>query len=161
MEGWRALIRLATVTKEGTDDQAIPVQQVAAMGKTAKPVPVAMPYGLHANVPAGTPGILWRILGQRENRFFTPLSWRLRRKESPVGDVVFFQPQNPTTEIILRANGDIEIKSATKITLDAPAVEYTGTLTSTSTSVELRDHKHAQPNDGGGDAEADVLAPKN
>lgn len=176
-------VRLTIITLEGTDDGPLPVQQSKSQGVARPPMPLALPYGMFANVPADTPAYEFMVLHQSENRFLLPLSWRKRPKSSPPGDVGLFSPEHNTTEIRLKASGDMSITTdgnhveivngkmtvestgemvlkASKITLDGP-VEFTSTLTSTSTGIEHRDHKHDQGDDAGGDAQVDVGVPKN
>lgn len=139
MSGWRKILRLGITTRDADDDKALPVAQIKAMGRVARSTAIVHPYGLHVTLPKGTPGVLARWLGYRESRFFLPTSWRLRKKNSPVGDVVLYQPEKPANEIVLKRDGSIEISSDLKITvtskaeigLVAPDVIVTGDFTVT------------------------------
>lgn len=138
-DGWRKILRLGITTRDAEDDKALPLAQTKALGRTARPTAILQPYGLHVTLPKATPGVLARWLGYRESRFFLPTSWRLRKKDSPVGDVVLYQPEKPNNEIILRRDGSIEIRSdldikitsLTQVKLTAPDVIVDGDFTVT------------------------------
>lgn len=107
----RSLIRRATITLGGKDDLDVPIQQVSYLGKTAD-VEIITPYGVHANLPTNNDVLMtmWSVAGQEDFRVGMGYTPKLRPKETPVGEVIFYHPLTQS-RVQFKNNGDIEIDS--------------------------------------------------
>lgn len=103
----RNIIKLCRISKNGSDAQQFPVQQVEYLEKVGDSF-MAMPYGVHANIPEGFLGIL--LSANEQNRMVLPLSSKERIKSLASGEVVFFHPVTKS-KIHFKNNGDIDIET--------------------------------------------------
>lgn len=169
----RNLIKLCRFSKTESDSAQFPVQQVSYLDKAGDAL-VAMPYGSHANIPENALGALFQISEQEQNRAVLPISPGDRPHPIESGEVVYFHPATGT-KIHFKSSGDIDISTianlnivaATQVQITAPNISLIGSVTvsgSLAVSGTLsqggkdvgKDHTHAQPNDGAGDAEANT-----
>lgn len=151
MKGLKNLLRLARITGPGKDDGNIPIQQMEYLGKAVDGV-IVFPYGMHANVPGDTAGLMFAIEGFPENRATLPFNLK-KRPTLAAGEVAFFHPLLPDLIIKLQANGEMLIKSAVKINFEAPETEFTGVVKANGKIIDDT-HGHTQGDDSGGDTEA-------
>lgn len=103
----KSLVKFCKFSRNGKDDLQFPEQQVTYLGKTADGF-VALPYGVHANIPDGFIGLLFNIYGQDNNRSILPMSPKERPKNLESGDVVFYSPITKE-KIWFKASGGIFI----------------------------------------------------
>lgn len=103
------LIRRALVTLDGTDDKDFPVQQITYLGKAAD-CEMIMPYGVHANLPANGEVIvtMFSVMGEEDNRVGMGYTPKLRPKNTPAGEVIFYHPI-AGSKIHFKNNGDINV----------------------------------------------------
>ena len=135
----KRLIRWCVIGIAGDDLGLRPVQQTQYLGKTGDAA-VVFPYGYHANVPPGYPALMLSLMGKGENRAILPMSWTKRPKPSPVGDVVMYSPEYPTTEFRLQAGGDAELNAPGKdlhVTTDTYTLSSTGNATVRGIQLQL------------------------
>lgn len=107
----RNLTRRAVVTLPGDDNLDVPIQQITYLSKAAD-VEIITPYGLHANLPANNEVFMtiWSVAGQEDVRVGMGYTPKLRPKETPPGEVVFYHPLTQS-RVQFKNNGDIEIDS--------------------------------------------------
>ena len=105
----RNMTRRAIITLGGSDDKDFPIQQVDYLGK-AVDCEMISPYGHHANLPINKQVLLtmWAVQGQEDYRVGMGYTPKLRPKDLPVGEVVFYHPLTKS-RIQFKNNGDIEI----------------------------------------------------
>jgi len=166
----RSLLRWVRVTKPGLDDPSkFHVQQIEYLGKPADALMV-FPYGLHANLPENSFGVMFSIQGNPDNRGV--IAWVPKgRPQLEAGEVAFYHP--PTDAFIIwRSNGDLDIETGNggtgkinvisgEVTITAPLVTIDGDLTVrgdttlsdtvTSNGKDISDthvHPHGEPNTG-------------
>jgi phage baseplate assembly protein V len=108
------------------DDKAIQQVQVSALaGETMDKVESYQQFGFTSNPPPGTEGIILALGGNRENMVLIATDNReLRKKNLEKGESAFYTHDG--TYIYLKKDGQIEIKTATKITVDCPETEFKG-----------------------------------
>lgn len=99
------IIKYCLFSKNEKDNLQYPEQQVTYMGKTAD-VFIVLPYGFHANIPEGFPGLLVQVNGQEHNRAAIPMSPNERPKNLESGDVVYYSPVTGE-KILFKASGGI------------------------------------------------------
>ncbi len=105
----RNSVRRSLVTLGGKDDKDFPVQQVTYLNK-ASDIEIITPYGMHANLPPNNETLvtMWSVSGQEDNRVGMGYTPKLRPKNLPVGEVVFYHPLSQS-KMQYKNNGDIEI----------------------------------------------------
>lgn len=105
----RNVVRRALIKREDKDDRDFPVQQVEYLDKAAN-CEIITPYGVHANLPANDEVLLtmWAVAGQEDYRVGMGYTPKLRPKDLPVGEVVFYHPLSQS-KMQYKNNGDIEI----------------------------------------------------
>lgn len=105
----RNTVRRSLVTLEGNDDKDFPIQQISYLGKAAD-CEIITPYGVHANLPANEETLvtMWSVSGQEDYRLGMGYTPKLRPKNLPEGEVVFYHP-TAKSRIQFKNNGDIEI----------------------------------------------------
>ena len=177
---------LANITGASTSTDQFSKQQVNFFGKDASAAMI-FPYGFFANVSDGELSFLTVVGESTESK--VNLGQLLKvRPDIEQDEVTVYHPK--TGSVIKFANGgDIEITTATNITVNcaeanvtatgnvnvtATTVAVTGNMTISGTldvtgaitgaevtagSTVLTTHTHSQPNDGGGNTEADTSAP--
>ena len=149
----RNLIRLARVTKAGSDDKQYATQQVEYLGKVAESQMV-FPYGIHGNVPPDSLALMFAVHGNPENR--AAIGWTTtKRPKLSSGEVAFYHPLIPNLIIKLQANGEMLIQSDVKINIVAPETEFTGTVKANGKIIDDT-HRHSQDSDSDGDSQADI-----
>lgn len=116
---FRNLIKLCRFSKNESDANQFPVQQVEYLGKPVDVV-VVMPYGSHANIPENFLGLLLQISNQEQNRVVIPTSPKERPHPIESGEVIYFHPVTGS-KIHLKNNGDVDIT--------APNINFIGNVT--------------------------------
>jgi len=103
------IVRRATVTLGGEDKVDFAIQQVTYLGKTGNCTMIS-PYGHHANLPANNEVevVMFSMQGQEDNRHGIGYTPKLRPRELPVGEVVYYHPLSQS-KMQYKNNGDIEI----------------------------------------------------
>ena len=82
-------------------------------------------FGFSSNPPSGTEAVLLSVGGNREHSIIVATNHRASRfKNLASGESVLYT--NDGTHIHLKKGGEIEIKTSTKVFVDAPDVEFTG-----------------------------------
>lgn len=125
------MIRWARITKAGENGQQFYTQQMEYQGKTVNGV-IIFPYGTHANVPADNLALMMAIQGNPDNR--AAVAWDAKNRPNlEEGEVAVYSPVSDSY-IIMRTNGDIDIKAGT-VTIDGNlTVTGATTLSDTVTS---------------------------
>ena len=100
------LIRWATITRPGPDNEQFATQQVAHRGKLSKPI-MLFPYGYHANLQPGSLGLLFAAGCHEEDRAFIGWTPKDRPKLAP-GEVAFYHPDSDSF-VIWRNGGNLDI----------------------------------------------------
>jgi len=113
MKGIRKL--WAKITRAGDDKGQIPVQQATYLGRVAD-FAMLFPYGMHANCPPDTVGLIVDETG----RVFLSTS-AIGRISVEEGEVVFYHPSTQS-KLHFKKSGDIDIETATKINLKSDEV---------------------------------------
>ena len=105
------IVRWATITKAGSDDQQFATQQMGYLGKVADGI-IVFPYGLHGNVPPDALALMFAIQGNSDNR--AAIAWTPKnRPKLAEGENAFYHP--PTDAFIIwRASGDLDIETGDK-----------------------------------------------
>lgn len=105
------IVRWATITKAGSDDQQFATQQMGYLGKVADGI-IIFPYGIHGNVPPGALALMFAVQGNPDNR--AAIAWTPKdRPKLAEGEVAFYHP--PTDAFMIwRANGDLDIETGNK-----------------------------------------------
>ena len=104
-----SIIRRAIVTLAGEDSGDFPVQQIKYLDKPGN-CEMISPYGHHANLPANNECLVttWSVQGQEDSRVGLGYTPKLRPKNLPEGEVVFYHP-TAKSRVQFKNNGDIEI----------------------------------------------------
>ena len=92
----RGLLRWALVTAAGDDVLDFPVQKVTYLGKTSDAV-TWFPYGYHANMPAGTLGVLMAMQGLPEGQIMfggSPYARGYPAGPLASGEVLIYHPES-------------------------------------------------------------------
>ena len=119
------LIRQARISATSADDQQFPVQQVEYLGKVADSI-ISFSYGVHGNIPKDTLVLIGTVQGDASNRVVLGVVPTDRPKMAP-GETCVYHP--PTGTIIhFLEDGDLNVKSAVKVTVDAPEAVFTGNV---------------------------------
>lgn len=139
------IVRWATITKAGSDNEQFDTQQMSYFGKVADGL-IVFPYGLHGNVPPDAFALMFSVGADPEKR--AAIAWT--PKDRPVlaeGEVAFYHP--PTEAFMIwRANGDLDIETGDKgganininckqanitasesVKFDTPEATFTGNVT--------------------------------
>lgn len=164
----RNLLRWVRVTKPGLDiPSKFHIQQIEYLGKLGDALMI-FPYGLHANLPENSFGVMFSIQGNPDNRGV--IAWVPKgRPKLEGGEVAFYHP--PTDAFMIwRENGDLDIKTGNdgtskinitsdNVTITAPTVTINGDLivtgsttlsnVVTSNSKDISD-THTHTGDSGG-----------
>ena len=141
----RNLIKWATISATApAEAQQFAVQKVTYQGKVADSA-VLFPYGLHANLPAGSLGLLFSVNGESDNRAMIGFDSK-NRPQLLENETAFYHP--PTGSYIKWTQaGDLDIQvgesgggnvtincanatvtASAGITLDAPTITATGDI---------------------------------
>ena len=158
----RNSIRLAQITAAGKNGEQFATQQLTYLGRVADSM-MMFPYGLHANAPVGSLGLMFSVQGYPDDKVTIPWAPKTR-PDLAEGEVAFYHP--PTDgHIIWRESGKLEIITGTEGTADieitASCVKINGNLevtgstalgaTVTSNGVDISDtHKHSGVQTGAG-----------
>lgn len=118
--------RLAQITQEVVDNEQFVSHQVSYLGKEANGT-VFYPYGLHASAPIDSWALMFGIQGHPDNRALI-VSAPKDRPNLKLGEVTLYHPLIPDLIIKLQEDGQLLIKSAVKVFVDAPEVEVTGNV---------------------------------
>jgi len=97
----------ANITKEGTDDQDVRIQQYAKNGDVDD-AEIWAPYGLSYNLPENSLCLFAQIGGDDGNIILLPDRSQDRVKNLKRGEVALFNPLTKS-RMVFRLNGDIEI----------------------------------------------------
>lgn len=139
------IVRWATITKAGSDNEQFDTQQISYLGKVADGL-IVFPYGLHGNVPPDAFALMFSVGGAPEKR--AAIAWT--PKDRPIlaeGEVAFYHP--PTDAFMIwRVNGDLDIETGNKgganinikckqanitaiesVKIDTPETTFTGNVT--------------------------------
>ena len=143
----RAIIELVN------DSQGIQATQVSLRGETQDDVPHLQQYGFTSHPLPGAEGVVLSLAANSSNTVIIAVDdRRFRLKSLQEGEVAIYDDQG--SYIHLKRGGDIDIKSATKVFVDAPLLEGAGDIADViGTLNELRqdfiahvadygDHKH-------------------
>lgn len=129
----RKVVRFAEITKAAVSGLQFAVQQVRYRGKSGDSAMI-FPYGLHANVPPGTLGLMFTLAGSNDNRATIPTSIKVRPELQP-GEVALHHPSTESL-IVWRQGGKLEVTAVGDVTINAPnatlnvgALNVTGTMT--------------------------------
>lgn len=121
------LIRLGRIADNlPKDQQQFATQKVEYLGKVADATMV-FPYGMHANVAIDSLTLLFSVQGNPDNR--AAIAWLPKSlPDLKPDEVAFFHPKIPNLIIKLQEDGQLLIKSAVKVFVDAPEAEFTGNV---------------------------------
>lgn len=108
------------------DDKAIQQFQLKALAEESfDKVEHYQQFGFTSNPPPGTEAIILSLGGNRENMVAIATDNReLRKKNLALGEMAIYTHDG--TYIHLKTGGEVEIKTATKVTVDAPLTQFTG-----------------------------------
>lgn len=145
MNDSKNVVRWATITKSGSDDNQFDTQQMSYFGKVADGI-IVFPYGLHGNVTPDALALMFSVGDNPENR--AAIAWTPKdRPKLAEGEVAFYHP--PTDAFMIwRANGDLDIETGDKgsanininckqanimasesVNFDTPLATFTGDVT--------------------------------
>lgn len=105
----KSLIKRAVISNPTDDSNIYCITNVNYYEKNSL-VEMIFPYGMSANPPAGTIGLLFNINGHESNRAFIPYAVSNRFKDLEITGVIFGNPASQIY-IIFGDNGNILIKS--------------------------------------------------
>lgn len=116
------------------DSGGIQTWQIQGLeGETFDGVPRVQEFGFSSNPPKGTDAIMVAVGGSRESLVVIATDHKTYRfKNLETGESVLYTSDG--THIHLKKDGQIEIKTATKVTIDTADVEITGNLKVAGTS---------------------------
>lgn len=116
------------------DGTTIQTWQIKALnGETFDGVPRVQEFGFASNPPKDTDGIIVSVGGSRESMVIIATDHKkLRFKNLTNGESAIYTDDG--THIHLKKDGQVEIKTATKVTIDTADVEITGNLKVVGTS---------------------------
>lgn len=114
---------LLTAINDTKDIQQVQVSALA--GESMDRVERYQEFGFSSNPPKGTEGIVVSLGGNRENMVVIATEHRtLRFKNLASGESSIYTDDG--TYIHLKKNGQVELKTATKVLIDAPLTQFTG-----------------------------------
>lgn len=161
----RNMLRWMRITKSSADNKQFPAHQMEYLGKVADGANLN-PYGVHTNIPADVLVLGASVQGNPDNRVALGVLPKSRPKLEE-GEVAFYHPKTGAF-IIWREGGNLEIVTdgniditAETITVNATTinanadVNFVGALTSNGKNISDT-HSHSQPNDSGGNSEANT-----
>jgi phage gp45-like len=119
----KTLLRIAYVTATMDDTGQFPKIQVGYLGKTGD-ASVWFPFGFHASPDLETVCVIAAMQGNPDSRVAFPGN-QDNRPALERGEVVLFHPATGS-KVHMKAGGDIEVVSTTKVLIDAPAAQFTG-----------------------------------
>lgn len=110
------------------DSEKVQQLQISALaGEAMDKVERFQHFGFTSNPPAGTEGIGLALGGNRDNMVVIATENRaLRKKELAPGEAAIYTADG--TYVHVKMNGQVEIKTAVKVTVDAPDTEFTGNV---------------------------------
>lgn len=116
---------ILTAVKDDKTIQQVSIQALA--NEALEKVERYQEFGFSSNPPAGTEGIMLSIGGNRGNSVIIATDNRATRKKNLLsGESTLYTDDG--TYIYLKKNGLVEIKTATKVLIDAPDTEFTGNV---------------------------------
>lgn len=125
----RVMMTIARGILELADDtKGIQLAKVTLMkDETREGLERVQNFGFTSNPPDQSEVVALFVGGNREHGFVVACDHRASRKKGlQKGECAVYTDDG--TYIILKKGGEVEIKAATKVTLDAPNVEMTGNL---------------------------------
>lgn len=125
----RILLMIGRGIIKSTDD-AKPIQEIQTSvlaGETMEKVPHLGHFGFASRAPKNSECIVVALGGNRENLAIIATENRtVRFKNLAEGESAIYTDDG--TYIHLKKNGQVEIKTATKVKVDAPDAEFTGNV---------------------------------
>lgn len=116
---------LLTAINDSKDIQQ--VQLSALAGESMDKVERFQEFGFSSNPPKGSEAIFVSLGGNRENMVIIATEHRtLRFKDLASGEMAIYTDDG--TFFHLKKNGQVLLKTATKVTVDAPDTEFTGNV---------------------------------
>lgn len=116
----RAII---TAVNDSGDLQSLQIKVMA--GESMEKIARFQEFGFSSNPPSGTEGILLALGGNRENAVIIATEHRaFRFKSLQSGESILYTDDGTT--IHLKKNGEIELKTSLKVTIDAPDTLFKG-----------------------------------
>jgi phage baseplate assembly protein V len=119
------------IIKAIDDGKVIQELQIAALkDETMDRIPRFQEFGFGSNPPVGTEAIMVALGGNRENTVVIATDHRnFRKKDLAPGETAIYNEDFAATYIHLKRNGEILIKTATKVTVETALTHFTGNVT--------------------------------
>lgn len=122
------LLNGKAVVKAVDDSKDIQEVQLSALaGESLDKIPRVQDFGFSSNPPLGSEGIILSLGGSRENVVAIKVDNRVVRiKNLASGETVIFTDDG--TFLHLKKSGQVHLKTATKVLVEAPDAEFTGNV---------------------------------
>ncbi len=128
---WERMVQFCTVSRLDPDTGKKPKQQISYLGKNTQST-AWYPYGFHARAPVDCLSVM--LQPNASDRVHLPGSPAFRPKDLADTEVSMYypleengQPIDPTTVITFKTNGDIDIKTAANVTVNAAQINAVAT----------------------------------